>query len=290
MTKLVKEAIRQSQYSLRSPSVLEHVAIILREDYGVRIWHLVGRDAVAAAEAVCRAIARLRPAFVGTPELHALGRMVRAPDWGLRRAAAQSLAIIAGGERYARCWRLRAVRRLLHVLRREADPAVRGDAIVCFEDNETADLTATARKIADWWREQKDAAHARTILWSEDEFVICLAIKMQLASQGFKHVYLERTALGTLERAKELQPALIGTDIGKPGMDGIEMTRIIKDDPSLARIPVLMVTGYLEDHWEHAAKLFCGHLSKPVLGDELGRTVAMAIAGNFSETTGRTGQ
>jgi CheY-like chemotaxis protein len=47
-----------------------------------------------------------------------------------------------------------------------------------------------------------------------------------------------------IEIAKEHQPDLILMDIQLPGMDGLEATKFIKQDPDLKHIPVIALTSY----------------------------------------------
>jgi len=47
-----------------------------------------------------------------------------------------------------------------------------------------------------------------------------------------------------LEKALEVLPDLIVTDISVPGMDGIELCRRLRSDARTRAIPVLAITGY----------------------------------------------
>ena len=47
-----------------------------------------------------------------------------------------------------------------------------------------------------------------------------------------------------LNRAVELQPALILMDLRLPGIDGLETTQILKRDPRTKDIPVWAITAY----------------------------------------------
>jgi CheY-like chemotaxis protein len=50
--------------------------------------------------------------------------------------------------------------------------------------------------------------------------------------------------LQALERAFDLLPDAILTDLNIPGIDGYELTRRLKTDPRTESIPILAVTGY----------------------------------------------
>lgn len=64
-----------------------------------------------------------------------------------------------------------------------------------------------------------------------------------LERAGFR-VDQAHNGLQALERALEMLPDAVLTDLNIPGIDGYELTRRLKADPRTARIPVLAVTGY----------------------------------------------
>jgi len=76
-----------------------------------------------------------------------------------------------------------------------------------------------------------------------------------------------------LEMARTLLPALITLDVMMPGMDGWAVLQQLKGDPSLARIPVMMVT--ISSEKEIGSTLGAvDHLTKPVDRDTLRRLVS----------------
>ena len=54
--------------------------------------------------------------------------------------------------------------------------------------------------------------------------------------------------LQALERALDVTPDLVVTDLNIPGIDGFELTRRLKHDPRTREVPVLAVTGYAALH------------------------------------------
>jgi CheY-like chemotaxis protein len=64
-----------------------------------------------------------------------------------------------------------------------------------------------------------------------------------LKDAGFR-VEQAHNGLQALERAFDLMPDAILTDLNIPGIDGYELTRRLKTDARTAPIPVLAVTGY----------------------------------------------
>lgn len=69
-----------------------------------------------------------------------------------------------------------------------------------------------------------------------------------------------------VERAKELQPALILMDVSLPKMDGYTATRMLKADANTAAIPVIALTAHALAGEELKARAAgCnGYLPKPV--------------------------
>jgi CheY-like chemotaxis protein len=64
-----------------------------------------------------------------------------------------------------------------------------------------------------------------------------------LVHAGFR-VEEAHNGLQALERATDLLPDVVVTDLHIPGIDGFELTRRLRQDPRTQAIPVLAVTGY----------------------------------------------
>ena len=63
-----------------------------------------------------------------------------------------------------------------------------------------------------------------------------------LAADGF-HTYEAHNGFQALAKAIETLPDLVLTDIAVPGLDGIELCRRLRADPSTCAVRVLAVTG-----------------------------------------------
>lgn len=86
--------------------------------------------------------------------------------------------------------------------------------------------------------------------------------------------------LQALERAVDMLPDAIVTDLNIPGIDGYELTRRLKSDPRTRLIPILAVTGYAPFTGDpsRADRAGCeAVLSKPCDPDELAGTLARLI-------------
>jgi CheY-like chemotaxis protein len=78
--------------------------------------------------------------------------------------------------------------------------------------------------------------------------------------------------LQAIEKAAELEPDVIVTDLGLPGIDGYELCRRLHRDERLGRIPIVAITGryFSEADVARARREGCqAVLIKPFEGDEL---------------------
>lgn len=78
-----------------------------------------------------------------------------------------------------------------------------------------------------------------------------------------------------VERAIELQPALILMDLQMPMVDGYEATRRLKKHPRTQHIPVVVLSAYgYRGHLREASSCGCdAYLTKPVHGYDLVKVV-----------------
>jgi two-component system cell cycle response regulator DivK len=81
------------------------------------------------------------------------------------------------------------------------------------------------------------------VLLVEDDRDGRILLAEWLQDAGFR-VEQAHNGLQALERAFDLLPDAILTDLNIPGIDGYELTRRLKTDPRTRSIPVLAITGY----------------------------------------------
>ena len=81
-----------------------------------------------------------------------------------------------------------------------------------------------------------------TILVIEDEQSIADVIVYNLQKEGFS-VYWERDGRDGLLKAQSLVPDLCVLDLMLPGIDGLQICRLLKSDPRTKSVPVMMLTA-----------------------------------------------
>src|SRR6185436_9561319 len=79
------------------------------------------------------------------------------------------------------------------------------------------------------------------ILIAEDHADQRKILGVSLAHAGFLPIAL-RSGEGVIDRARTERPALILLDIAMPGLDGYTLCRLLKSDPELNAIPVILMT------------------------------------------------
>ena len=81
-----------------------------------------------------------------------------------------------------------------------------------------------------------------TILIIDDDPIVQLTLRKILENQGYQIITATEGAAG-LEKAQQLQPALIICDWLMPGMDGIEVCRQVKANPNLSTTFFIVLTS-----------------------------------------------
>lgn len=116
------------------------------------------------------------------------------------------------------------------------------------------------------------------ILLVDDDGDIRSAMRLALEIEGYR-VELAGDGREAWDRLhRHARPALILLDIMMPVMDGSEFLRLLRSDPQLRTIPVVLVTAF--GATSRAAELAHqteGCLAKPIDLDELLRVVARHV-------------
>jgi len=122
-----------------------------------------------------------------------------------------------------------------------------------------AEPTATA--------EDENGGHAGTVLVIDDDPQARQLLARTLRKQGFAVHEAHDGEVG-LRRAREVRPDVITLDVLMPKMDGWSVLGALKNDPTVADIPVVMVT-ILDDRSLGFALGASAYLTKPIDRDRL---------------------
>jgi two-component system alkaline phosphatase synthesis response regulator PhoP len=95
-------------------------------------------------------------------------------------------------------------------------------------------------------RRVKTVMAREKILVVEDEEDILELIKYNLTKEGYQ-VSTSTTGESAIETARRVVPDLILLDVMLPGMDGLEVCRLLKRDPVTEKIPIIMLTAKGEE-------------------------------------------
>jgi DNA-binding response OmpR family regulator len=93
-----------------------------------------------------------------------------------------------------------------------------------------------------------------TVLIVEDDQEIRELIGDILSLEGFTVHSMARLPHG-LDRIRKIEPDVIVLDLGLPGIGGIEMMRIIKQDPKLGSVPIVICSGAVDTLQHHREEL-----------------------------------
>lgn len=111
-------------------------------------------------------------------------------------------------------------------------------------DPEPATYAALARS---WHRQWYHTIMAtRTILVVDDEPGIVTIARDYLDRAGFR-VLTAAEGNTALRLARSERPSLMVLDLMLPGMDGLDITRALRQDPATRKLPIIMLTARVEE-------------------------------------------
>lgn len=118
---------------------------------------------------------------------------------------------------------------------------------------------------------------SRRVLVIEDNLDAAESLRDAL-ELGDHVVLIASSGAEGLEKARAFAPDVVICDIGLPGMDGYDVARSLRADPSLGRTALVALTGYAaaEDVSRAAQAGFDLHLAKPPSIDDLERALVDA--------------
>ena len=118
----------------------------------------------------------------------------------------------------------------------------------------------------------------KKILIVDDDPDICDGMRVRLKANHYD-TFFATDAVSTLSQARKHQPDLIILDLGLPAGDGFAVIEKLKVWPSLAWIPVIVVSGRdFRRNKERAIKAGAkAYLQKPVDNSELLNVIQQAL-------------
>jgi CheY-like chemotaxis protein len=87
---------------------------------------------------------------------------------------------------------------------------------------------------------------AKTLLVVDDDPAVRESLEELLRRQGYRILTAADGEEG-LRLVREKRPDLIILDVALPGMDGFRVATLIKGDPALQKIPIILYSGRLEE-------------------------------------------
>ena len=104
-----------------------------------------------------------------------------------------------------------------------------------------------------------------SILIVDDNQMNLKLVRVVLAGEGYE-VRTAADAEDALGVLQQWRPCLILMDLQLPGMDGLELTRRLKDDPATREIVIVAITAYaMKGDEQKALAAGCdGYITKPI--------------------------
>ena len=119
--------------------------------------------------------------------------------------------------------------------------------------------------MASWaHRAQMGGPMSKTLLLADDSVVIQKLVGLSFANEDVEIVTTDNGD-DAVVRIREIKPDVVLADVVMPGKSGYEVCEAIKQDPTLAHIPVLLLTGTFEafDEARATAAGANGQITKP---------------------------
>jgi len=128
--------------------------------------------------------------------------------------------------------------------------------------------------------ETRESAKKKILIIDDEEDLCVLATHALTLDRNDLEVVSAKDGPSGIRRAQAEQPAVIILDVMMPKMDGFEVCRLLKADPTTRDIPVIMLTASSDLHLNRkafdAGAVAC--LTKPYRKGTLTNTVGMALA------------
>jgi CheY-like chemotaxis protein len=127
---------------------------------------------------------------------------------------------------------------------------------------------------------------APLVLVVEDNLDSREMYELALSSMGLE-VVGEGDGMAALQRARDVRPDVIVTDLSMPGIDGCELAERVREDAQIGSTPILALTGWGSGNQvERALRAGCAAvIEKPCDGDTLARHIRQVLGLEAAETS-----
>jgi CheY-like chemotaxis protein len=127
--------------------------------------------------------------------------------------------------------------------------------------------------------EQSPAPIARKRILVVDDNDLNLKLMTYLLATQDCDVYTASDAQGARELLPTVRPHLMLLDLQLPDMDGLQLARLLRADPSTAGLTLVAVTAYAMNGDEERARVagIDEYVTKPIAKDEFRRIIAKLL-------------
>ena len=119
----------------------------------------------------------------------------------------------------------------------------------------------------------------RTILLVEDDESTRFLMRLELERRDYRVIEAEdgESAVGL---ARQEHPDIILMDLSLPRMDGLEATKLIRNDDRLRSVPIVAITAHQETDFRKGAQVsgFDAYVTKPIDFDWLSELLGGLVA------------
>jgi len=131
--------------------------------------------------------------------------------------------------------------------------------------------------------ERQGNANGKLILIVEDDRLSQTLLSDFLNAHGYR-VLKTSEGLEAINLAHDEQPDLILMDIRLPGINGFDVTRLLKQDSQTKAIPIIAVTAFATpgDETKALDSGCAAYITKPVNVDELLRTIGSFLSASLT--------
>jgi DNA-binding response OmpR family regulator len=117
------------------------------------------------------------------------------------------------------------------------------------------------------------------VLIVDDSPILLETLAFALSMRGFL-VETAADGISGLERALAMQPDCIVIDVRMPGLNGLQLMRVLRGDPQGEQIPMIILSAMVQEN-DQVVGMLSGadqYLTKPTHPEELDAAIHRAIA------------